>query len=51
MSADAGVNEERAVNGEVLKLTGLTVARGGRDVVRNVSLEIPPAEVTASVRP
>jgi len=29
-----------------LRLEGLSVARGGRPVVREVSLEIPPAEVT-----
>ena len=37
--------------GESLKLSGLTVARGGRDVVRDVSLEIPPGEVTALLGP
>jgi branched-chain amino acid transport system ATP-binding protein len=30
-----------------LSLEGLTVARGGRPVVRDVSIRIPPAEVTA----
>jgi branched-chain amino acid transport system ATP-binding protein len=34
-----------------LVLRGLSVARGGREVVRNVSLEIPPAEVTALLGP
>jgi len=34
-----------------LVLRGLTVARGGREVVRSVSLEIPPAEVTALLGP
>jgi branched-chain amino acid transport system ATP-binding protein len=32
--------------GPTLRLDGLTVARGGRPVVRDVSLEIPPAQVT-----
>jgi branched-chain amino acid transport system ATP-binding protein len=32
--------------GPTLTLDGLTVARGGRPVVTNVSLEIPPAQVT-----
>jgi branched-chain amino acid transport system ATP-binding protein len=36
---------------EVLKLDGITVARGGREVVRDVSLEIPPGEVTALLGP
>jgi branched-chain amino acid transport system ATP-binding protein len=39
------------VSGETLKLSGLTVSRGGRDVVRDVSLEIPPGEVTALLGP
>jgi branched-chain amino acid transport system ATP-binding protein len=34
-----------------LILQGLTVARGSRDVVRDVSLEIPPAEVTTLLGP
>ena len=34
-----------------LKLSGLVVARGGRDVVRDVSLEITPGEVTALLGP
>jgi branched-chain amino acid transport system ATP-binding protein len=32
--------------GPTLQLDGLTVARGGRPVVKSVSLEIPPAQVT-----
>jgi branched-chain amino acid transport system ATP-binding protein len=39
------------VSDETLNLSGLTVARGGRDVVRDVSLEIPPGEVTALLGP
>jgi len=34
-----------------LSLRGLSVARGGRVVVRNVSLEIPPGEVTTLLGP
>ena len=34
-----------------LSLEGLTVARGARDVVRDVSLEIPPGEVTTLLGP
>jgi branched-chain amino acid transport system ATP-binding protein len=36
---------------ETLRLEGLTVARGGRPVVRDVSFEIPPGEVTALLGP
>jgi len=36
---------------ERLSLEGLTVARGGRPVVRDVSLEIPRGEVTALLGP
>jgi branched-chain amino acid transport system ATP-binding protein len=36
---------------DVLALEGLTVARGGRNVVREVSLEIPAGEVTALLGP
>jgi branched-chain amino acid transport system ATP-binding protein len=36
---------------DVLALEGLTVARGGRNVVRDVSLEIPAGEVTALLGP
>jgi branched-chain amino acid transport system ATP-binding protein len=35
----------------VLSLEGLTVARGGRNVVREVSLQIPAGEVTALLGP
>jgi branched-chain amino acid transport system ATP-binding protein len=34
-----------------MRLDGLSVARGGRTVVREVSLEIPPGEVTALLGP
>ena len=34
-----------------LRLSGITVARGGRPVVHDVSLEIPPGEVTALLGP
>ncbi len=36
---------------EVLKVSGLTVQRGGRAVVRNVDVEIPAGEVTALLGP
>ena len=36
---------------DVLALEGLTVPRGGRNVVREVSLEIPAGEVTALLGP
>jgi branched-chain amino acid transport system ATP-binding protein len=36
---------------EALQLEGITVARGGREVVRDVSLEIPQGEVTALLGP
>jgi branched-chain amino acid transport system ATP-binding protein len=38
-------------NGDVLTLEGLTVARAGRPVVRDVSLRIEPSEVTALLGP
>ena len=34
-----------------LRLDGLTVARGVRDVIRDVSLEIPPGQVTTLLGP
>jgi branched-chain amino acid transport system ATP-binding protein len=37
--------------GRVLRLQGVTVPRGGRDVVRDVSLEIPQGEVTTLLGP
>ena len=40
-----------ADTGEVLRLEGLTVLRGGRPVAREISLEIPPGEVTALLGP
>lgn len=36
---------------ETLRFEGLTVPRGGRNVVRNVTLEVPPGEVTALLGP
>jgi len=36
---------------DTLQLANLTVARGGRDVVRDVSIEITPGEVTALLGP
>ena len=36
---------------ETLKLSGLVVARGNRDVVRDVSIEVTPGEVTALLGP
>jgi branched-chain amino acid transport system ATP-binding protein len=36
---------------EALRLEGVTVARGGREVVRDVSIDIPPGEVTALLGP
>ena len=47
MQAYLGV-EEAAVN---LSIDAFTVARGGRSVVKNVSLEIPQGEVTALLGP
>ncbi len=39
------------MSGDSLKLSGLVVARGGRDVVRGVSLDVVPGEVTALLGP
>jgi branched-chain amino acid transport system ATP-binding protein len=39
------------MSAEVLSLRGLVVARGGRDVVRDVTIEVPPGEVTALLGP
>jgi branched-chain amino acid transport system ATP-binding protein len=36
---------------DALTLSGLVVARGGRDVVRDVSIDVPPGEVTALLGP
>jgi len=36
---------------DALQLAGLTVARGGRPVVQDVTLDIPPGEVTALLGP
>ncbi|HXO09117.1 MAG TPA: ABC transporter ATP-binding protein [Solirubrobacteraceae bacterium] len=36
---------------DALTLTGLVVPRGNRDVVRDVSLDVPPGEVTALLGP
>jgi len=38
-------------NGDGLSLQGMTVARGGRDVVRDVTIEIPPGEITTLLGP
>jgi len=40
------VSEPGSTNGAGLRLDALSVARGGRAVVRDVSLEIPPGQVT-----
>jgi branched-chain amino acid transport system ATP-binding protein len=39
------------VTTDVLRLDGLTIRRGGREVVNDVSLQIPPGEVTALLGP
>ncbi|MFL5862586.1 MAG: ABC transporter ATP-binding protein [Solirubrobacteraceae bacterium] len=36
---------------ESLRLSDLVVARGGRDVVRDVTIDVPPGEVTALLGP
>ena len=55
MSAAARPDAERVPGGataeEALRLSGVTVARGGRPVVHEVSLEIPRGEVTALLGP
>ena len=53
MSSDAKLLsvEEGSSRSTRLSLEGLTVARGGRNVVREVSLEIPAGEVTALLGP
>jgi branched-chain amino acid transport system ATP-binding protein len=40
------MSEAGSANGAGLRLSALSVARGGRTVVRDVSLEIPPGQVT-----
>jgi branched-chain amino acid transport system ATP-binding protein len=45
-AAPAGVKADSA-----LRVEGITVERGGRAVVRDVSFEIPPGEVTALLGP
>jgi branched-chain amino acid transport system ATP-binding protein len=39
------------VSGDALSLSGLVVERGGRAVVRDVSIRVPPGEVTALLGP
>jgi branched-chain amino acid transport system ATP-binding protein len=55
MSAAARPGADGAPGGasseEVLRLSGVTVTRGGRPVVHEVSLEIPRGEVTALLGP
>ena len=38
-------------SGDLLQVQKLTVARGGRNVVREVSLDIPSGEITALLGP
>ena len=40
-----------STNGEMLRVEDFVVARGGRNVVRGVSLEIPAGEITALLGP
>ena len=47
----AGPGTPAAKQSEQLSLEGLTVARGGRPVVRDVTLQIPAGEVTALLGP
>jgi branched-chain amino acid transport system ATP-binding protein len=39
------------VSDDSLTLSGLVVSRGGRDVVRDVTIEVPPGQVTALLGP
>jgi branched-chain amino acid transport system ATP-binding protein len=39
------------MSSDALTLSGLVVARGGRDVVRDVTINVPPGEVTALLGP
>jgi branched-chain amino acid transport system ATP-binding protein len=48
---NSAVEEPAPQKADVLTLDGLTVARGGRPVVRDVSLRIEPSEVTALLGP
>jgi branched-chain amino acid transport system ATP-binding protein len=50
-SAEPSASGLAVATAEVLRLEGMTVVRGGREVVRDVSLEIPPGEVTALLGP
>jgi branched-chain amino acid transport system ATP-binding protein len=50
-SAEPSASGPAVATAEVLKLDGITVSRGGREVVRDVSLEVPPGEVTALLGP
>jgi branched-chain amino acid transport system ATP-binding protein len=49
--ATAEKTPEQTKKGDVLTLEGLTVERGGRAVVRDVSLRVDPGEVTALLGP
>jgi branched-chain amino acid transport system ATP-binding protein len=50
-SAEAGAGRGEPPAGSVLSLQGLNVLRGGRTVVRNVSIDITAGEVTALLGP